>query len=274
MTLIRRILALTSTVAVSVAVLVATLGCNPPPSHLAAGGAGGSGAGEGGAAGSAACVGPDCSDAGPSSACPRSEPVLAGTVINARDLGGIPVSPAGSVACGAILRGPPLFALSESGCAAVAALGLKTVIDLRTESERAGRPDAPCVAARIVKTTLPIPYNVSPTDYRNDFNANASIATIFQTLADPANYPVYVHCTWGRDRTGVVAAAILLALGASRADVMQEYALSTESVGAYPDSLAAVIDEVDAMGGIEAALRAKGISDGELAALRARAVAP
>ena len=220
-------------------------------------------------------MGPDCSDAGPPlSACPRSQSVLAGTVTNARDLGGIPVSPAGSVACGAILRGPPLFALSADGCAAVDALGLQTVIDLRTESERLGRPDAPCVTARIVKTPLPIPYNVSPTEYRNDFNTDASIATIFETLADPANYPVYIHCTWGRDRTGVVAAAILLALGASRTDIMQEYGLSTASVGAYPDSLAAVLDHVDDMGGIEAALRAKGISDDELAALRARAVAP
>ena len=55
---------------------------------------------------------------------------------------------------------------------------------------------------------------------------------------------------------------------------MQEYGLSTAAVGAYPDSLAAVLDHVDDMGGIEAALRAKGISDDELAALRARAVAP
>jgi protein tyrosine phosphatase (PTP) superfamily phosphohydrolase (DUF442 family) len=265
---LRRILTLTSTAAV----LTVALGCNLPPDHLASGvgGAGGSGA-----AGSAACEGAACADAGPPlSACARSETVLAETVINARDLGGIPLSPAGSVACGAILRGPPLSALSDSGCATVAALGLKTVIDLRTESERTGRPDAPCVTARIVKTPLPIPYNVSPTEYRSDFNADASIATIFQTLADPANYPVYFHCTWGRDRTGVVAAAILLALGASRDDVMQEYALSTDNVGAYPDSLAAVIDEIDQKGGIEAALRAKGISDDQLAALRARAIRP
>jgi protein-tyrosine phosphatase len=268
MTLTRRILTLTS----AAAVLAVALGCNPPPNHVASGvgGAGGSGA-----AGSAACEGSACADAGPPlSACGRSPTVLAGTVTNARDLGGVPVSPAGSVACGAILRGPPLAELSDSGCAAVAALGLQTVIDLRTESERSGRPDAPCVTAKIVKTPLPIPYNVSPTDYRNDFDTDASIATIFQTLGDPANYPVYLHCTWGRDRTGVVAATILLALGASRADIMQEYGLSADKVGAYPDSLAAVLDHIDDMGGIEAALRAKGISDDALAALRARATAP
>jgi protein-tyrosine phosphatase len=265
MTPLRRILALTSTAAV-----LGVLGCNVPPDHLAAG-AGGAG----GAGGSAACLGPDCADAGPpSSGCSRSQTVLTGVVTNARDLGGIPVSPAGSVACGAILRGPPLSALSDSGCAAVAGLGLKTVIDLRTDSERTGRPDAPCVTARIVTTPLPIPYNVSPTDYRSDFDANAAIAAIFETLSDPASYPVYLHCTWGRDRTGVVAATILLALGASRADVMDEYALSEASVGAYPDSLAAVLDHIDEMGGIAPALAAKGISDEQLAALRARAIQP
>jgi hypothetical protein len=273
MRLVRRPLTLVP----AAALLAAALGCNPPPDHVAAlvtgaGAAGGTGSG---AAGSGGCAGLACPDAGPgASACPRSQSVLGDAVVNARDLGGIPLAPSGSVACGAILRGPPLGPLDEAGCAAVAALGLETVIDLRLESERLGRPEAPCVSGRIVTAPLPIPYSVSPSDYQNDFATDASIATVFRTLGDPANYPVYLHCTWGRDRTGVVSAAILLALGASRSDVMAEYNLSTDSVGAYPESLAAVLDDIDQQGGIDAALQAKGISADDVAALRARAARP
>lgn len=46
-------------------------------------------------------------------------------------------------------------------------------------------------------------------------------------LADPElAWPVYVHCTSGRDRTGVVIAAALLAIDVPRQVVAEEYALS------------------------------------------------
>ena len=57
----------------------------------------------------------------------------------------------------------------------------------------------------------------------------------------------------------------------TRDDVMTEYKLSA-AVGVYPNSLAAVLDEIDAEGGIDAALNARGVSDADLTALRARAV--
>ena len=46
-------------------------------------------------------------------------------------------------------------------------------------------------------------------------------------LADPeTEWPVYIHCTSGRDRTGVVVAAALLVVGVPRAIVIEEYLLS------------------------------------------------
>jgi protein-tyrosine phosphatase len=53
------------------------------------------------------------------------------------------------------------------------------------------------------------------------------IASALRVLADPGTaWPVYVHCTSGRDRTGVVVAAALLAIGVPRGVVVEEYLLS------------------------------------------------
>jgi protein-tyrosine phosphatase len=193
--------------------------------------------------------------------------------MNARDLGGVPLGGGDSVACGVLFRGPPLGSLSASGCADAAALGLRTLIDLRTDAERAALPDEACVGAAVVAAPLPIPFDVDTTDYLADFDTDPSIALVFHTLASADAYPVYFHCTFGRDRTGIVAATVLLALGASRDDVLAEYALSALTVGAYPQSLEGLLDAIAARGGVAAALLAKGVSPADLAALREHVIA-
>jgi protein-tyrosine phosphatase len=199
--------------------------------------------------------------------------ILAGHVENARDLAHIPLAPGKRVAAATLFRGPPLAALSDEACAEVAALQLRTVIDLRVDSEVSLKPDAPCAlqGAQLVAAALPIPYNVSATDYIADLDASASIAVVFEVLGDPARYPVYFHCTWGRDRTGILAAVILRALGADDAAIMQDYLVSLDSVGAYPASLEAALAEIEARGGVEAYLAAAGVTTSQLEALRARA---
>jgi|GEM_PF-6151110 len=223
-------------------------------------------AGTGGAAAS--------SGGGGMGGCHPGQGILAGRVENARDLGGTPLADGGAVACGAIYRGPPLAYFNKPACDEYASLGIHTVIDLRIETERSAKPDSDCVAAtsNVMFAPLPVPYNVSPTDYIADLNA-PTMATALKLLGDEATYPAYVHCTWGRDRTGVFSAVVLLALGASRQAILQEYLLSQATVGAYPDSLVAVLDEIDRQGGIEAYLTGQGISAEQLATLRAHGVA-
>ena len=138
------------------------------------------------------------------------------------------------------------------------------------EDERLATPDADCVGARRVFAPMPIPYGLGPTDYLNDLHATASIAIAFHTFGDPDAYPVYFHCTFGRDRTGVVGTLLLLTLGATRDTVMAEYLLSEPNVGAYPDSLDAVLDEIEQRGGAETVLRDVGITSAELAVMRGR----
>lgn len=229
------------------------------------GGSGAVGGGGGGAVGGGDGV----------SSCRPAQPILVGEVINARDLGGMSVEDGKIIACGTLFRGAPLANLSTQGCLDFARLGVRTVVDLRIPDERAAKPEATCVqdTANIVLAPLPVPYTVSPQDYIADLNTTDSVAEVFRALGNDAAYPIYVHCTWGRDRTGVLTAVILLALGATRDDIMREYLLSQASVGAYPDSLAAVLDEIDRRGGIEVYLASAGISSNQLATLRARVIA-
>lgn len=201
---------------------------------------------------------------------PQPRWILADELTNARDVGGVPLCDGASVPFGALFRGPPLGPLTAAACSELEELGIRTVIDLRIDSERQAQPEASCVFedATVVSAPLPVPYDVSPADYVADLTTFDAIARAFQELGDPDSYPIYIHCSWGRDRTGVLTAVILRALGAARADIMKEYLLSDASVGAYPDSLAGVLDEIEARGGIASYLASAGVAPKRIDALR------
>ncbi len=56
-----------------------------------------------------------------------------------------------------------------------------------------------------------------------------AIREIFRVLADEANYPVYIHCNAGADRTGTVAYLINGVLGVSYADLTRDFELTSFS---------------------------------------------
>lgn len=240
-----------------------------------AGNAGAGGAGTGGA--SSAPAGAEGGGASLLARCGASPWILSGERLNARSLGGVALAAGATVSCATLYRGPHLSGLSSTGCASFTALGIATVVDLRVPGEQASLPAAPCVSesSTLVAAPLPVPYSVSAADYLADLYSTSSIAQAFHVLGDASAYPVYFHCTYGRDRSGVLAALVLLTLGATRETVMTEYLLSVEGgVGATPESLAAVLDEIEALGGIDAYLALAGVPASDVAVLRALGTAP
>ncbi len=205
----------------------------------------------------------------PSPTCPPGKPVLVNVVRNARDLGGLPAA-RGTTNCGFVFRSAAPGGLDESGCEKLKALGITTLVDLREASEWNALPDPSCVT--VVHAPLPIPYSLSVADYLADLRSDASMKLVFETLAS-AQGGVLLHCTYGRDRSGVVTAVLLRAAEVSRAEVMNDYLRTAENgLGGTPPSLEAVLDDLDATGGARSRLERIGVSEAQWKAIATRLV--
>lgn len=206
-------------------------------------------------------------------ACAVGAPVLSPELVNGRDLGGIVTAQGAALPCGQVFRSAAPSRLQDSGCAGFKALGIKSVVDLRIASERSSVPNSACVEpqARTVLAPMPIPYSVSAADYLADLHTDEAVRTLFATLGDDANYPVLVHCTYGRDRSGVAAALVLLSVGVGREEILADYQRTLNAgISTTPDSLSAALDEVERLGGAEAHLLSIGVTAESIATLRRR----
>jgi tyrosine-protein phosphatase SIW14 len=88
---------------------------------------------------------------------------------------------------------------TDEGFQYLAKIGVKTVIDLRGESEGRRNEESVVTAAGMKYMNVPMTGLTPPTD--------AEISKILGILEDGTTGPVFVHCQRGADRTGAVIAS-------------------------------------------------------------------
>jgi len=101
------------------------------------------------------------------------------------------LSNVGRVAPGVLRGAQP----GKDGYATLKAMGVRTVIDMRTSESEKAQVEAAGMKA------IAIPIEMTRDGLRE------KVDRVVALMADPANQPVYVHCRHGQDRTGIVVAA-------------------------------------------------------------------
>jgi protein-tyrosine phosphatase len=170
--------------------------------------------------------------------------------INLRDFGGYPTEDGRRVLPGMLYRSGNTHHISAEGMAYLAVqLGIRTVIDLRSPTERSqALSEFEAHGIGSVHEPLETGYGVDPALPREALVRSMALGTfdwvglywtlihhnverfrrILALLADPRDVPAVIHCAGGRDRTGVAVALIQLALGVRTEDIAEDFALSSQ----------------------------------------------
>lgn len=195
-------------------------------------------------------------------------------LINFRDLGGYPVTDRNGktrhIRPGCLFRAGHFHDVDESAQQALRALGIDLVVDLRNAKERAKRPNR--FAATHAPETLPLELDPgSGASWLGLFKRkdgaekltldttqvetlmctlNTSLVTdhaavyrrMFEVLLTRQPQAAVIHCASGKDRTGMAAALLLAALGASRDTIVADYLLSNRYLDAQHHIARAMAD--------------------------------
>lgn len=184
---------------------------------------------------------------------------------NARDTGGYPAMDGMIMGRKLLYRSGKLSDITETECDVIRLVGIKTIIDLRSDKERQSAPDAECLFDFAEYKSLPIVVNASSRTeaykaFATDAEISASISAIFSILAERDNLPVIIHCSGGKDRAGGMSALVQLLLGVNRDDIMADYLLSRKAgKEVKAEWMQAVLEQVEDEGGIEVFLSNRGI---------------
>jgi protein tyrosine/serine phosphatase len=147
-------------------------------------------------------------------------------------------------------------------------LGIRTDLDLRGSDELC-EPALP--GTRYINIPL-LPYtHIAETQYQPMYRQ------VFQLLADPAIYPVIIHCWGGADRTGTVVFLLQALLGVQEKSLIRDYELTSLSIWGErrhtSDEFSAFLKYLSEQGesihdSVEQYLRSVGVSSAELSSIR------
>jgi len=257
---------------------------------------------------------------------------LEGT-FNFRGTGGLPLAGGGATADGVLYRSDAISSLTPQGLQDLAGSGIRVIVDYRTPAEQQMAPDRLPAAMDVEKVDLPllegaftgmaqaamqqVAVSGDPAAAaRAVEHAMAQLPTLGQVYTGmlehgaqdfartaretaAADGAVLVHCTAGKDRTGVAVALLLDAVGVERDAVVADYERSGENLAgewsermlgmvagmgvplteqivtlvtrAPAEAVLAALDWVeDNHGSAAGYLRSGGLTDAELVLLRAR----
>ena len=172
---------------------------------------------------------------------------------NTRDIGGYQTGDLRTIRPGQIIRSENLSRLSASDFQKLEEIGVKTVIDLRTEKEHKKAP------TRWQGDHPPRFYHFPVGDAQNDWlraqrrmmkekrfteaestelmidgyrmiaeEGPPSYQKLMEVVLDQSNWPILIHCNAGKDRAGVAVTLIMEALGVDREIIMDEFLLTNE----------------------------------------------
>lgn len=149
---------------------------------------------------------------------------------NVRDIGNWMTDTGKRIKQGLLIRGVELdgaveraYHLTNTGLKDMLdILGIKTDMDLRTEKTEMMDALGSRVDHKYYDMVM----------YEDIFTevGKAEIRDVFADLANPSNYPIYLHCTYGVDRTGTVCYLLEALLGVSAEDCLKEYGLSNMKI--------------------------------------------
>ncbi len=150
-------------------------------------------------------------------------------VSNTRDIGGLEAIDGYRIKQGMIYRGGKLEKITEAGKDFfVNYIGIKTDLDLRTPGEGGAGSGSP-LGSDINYVNINGRYYIGNMGIQSE-EGKKVFADEIRLFANPDNYPIYIHCSLGRDRTGTLAFVIEALLGVSRNDMYMDYELSVFSV--------------------------------------------
>lgn len=172
-------------------------------------------------------------------------------VHNFRDYGGYPGADGRMIRRGQLWRSAQHGDGTAADLAAIAGLGIRTVIDLRGPSEREAKPCvrapgfAPQVFAHPEETAGLALHTEAADGVVTAAEARAAMLRLYEGIAfrpnlipmlrclflvlERAEGPSLVHCVAGKDRTGFAVALVQHALGAGREDILGDYELTNQA---------------------------------------------